>query len=264
MQPDPDGYEVTRFNALRHGVLSRYTVLPWENEDEYRALLDALIAEHKPQGPTEEHLIEEITGILWRKRRLRLAEAATYRRGLETSSSSHHQTIKTALVHLDIGQPTTSDTMTQLSELDQDQNITLRALDLLQASKERSYDKALGTVSKEMRARWAELIKRRPFGLLNFGDEEPRYTEDANGLLRFLREVAMPRHEARRKELQNRPLIQEQAFGEALDADKLEGLARYEIHLDRKLERMLTMLIRLQDLRAQPDEKKIRLAKSDD
>jgi hypothetical protein len=25
-----DGYEMTRFNALRHGVLSRYTVLFWE------------------------------------------------------------------------------------------------------------------------------------------------------------------------------------------------------------------------------------------
>ena len=48
------GYETTRFNALRHGVLSRYTVLPWEDEGEYRVLLNALVAEHAPQGPTEE------------------------------------------------------------------------------------------------------------------------------------------------------------------------------------------------------------------
>src|SRR5262245_14991824 len=27
--------ELTRFNALRHGVLSRYIVLPWEDADEY-------------------------------------------------------------------------------------------------------------------------------------------------------------------------------------------------------------------------------------
>jgi hypothetical protein len=53
------GYKIARFNALRHGVLSRYTVLPWEDEGEYRALLDALVAEHAPQGPTEEHLVEE-------------------------------------------------------------------------------------------------------------------------------------------------------------------------------------------------------------
>jgi len=31
------GTDITRFNALRHGVLSRYTVLPWESADEYRS-----------------------------------------------------------------------------------------------------------------------------------------------------------------------------------------------------------------------------------
>jgi hypothetical protein len=39
-------YEVTRFNALKHGILSRYTVLPWEDAGEYQILLDALIGEH--------------------------------------------------------------------------------------------------------------------------------------------------------------------------------------------------------------------------
>ena len=53
----------------------------------------------------------------------------------------------------------------------------------------------------------------------------------------------------RKKELGNRPLIREQAFGEALNPDRLERLGRYEVHLDRKLERMLTMLLRLKDLR---------------
>ena len=33
----------------------------------------------------------------------------------------------------------------------------------------------------------------------------------------------------RRKELANRPLVREQAFGEALDPDKLERLGRYEV-----------------------------------
>ena len=27
---ESSGTDITRFNALRHGVLSRYTVLPWE------------------------------------------------------------------------------------------------------------------------------------------------------------------------------------------------------------------------------------------
>jgi hypothetical protein len=78
LEAKPDGYQVTRFNALKHGVLSHDTVLSWENESEYDALFDALIAEHQPQGPTEEHLVEELAGIMWRKRRLRLAEAAAH------------------------------------------------------------------------------------------------------------------------------------------------------------------------------------------
>jgi hypothetical protein len=37
------------------------------------ALIVALAAEHAPQGPTEEHLVEELAGVVWRKRRLQLA-----------------------------------------------------------------------------------------------------------------------------------------------------------------------------------------------
>jgi hypothetical protein len=85
---DPAGMQSTRFNALRHGVLSRYTVLPWEDADEYGALVASLVAEHRPQGPTEEHLVEELAGVLWRKRRLRFAEAAAHRRELENSFPS--------------------------------------------------------------------------------------------------------------------------------------------------------------------------------
>src|SRR5215218_10323622 len=93
------GTELTRFNALRHGVLSRYTVLPWEDEGEYQDLLSALVSEHRPSGPTQEHLVEELAGILWRKRRLRLAEGAAYRRGLERATSSY-TAASAAVAHL--------------------------------------------------------------------------------------------------------------------------------------------------------------------
>ena len=63
LSAETTGTEITRFNALRHGVLSRYTVLPWEDADEYEALLASLVAEHRPQGPTEEHLVEELAGV---------------------------------------------------------------------------------------------------------------------------------------------------------------------------------------------------------
>ena len=67
-QPRGGNYELARFNALRHGVLSRYTVLPWEDGEEYLMLLDALVAEHEPQGPTEEHLVDGASGACgWAK-----------------------------------------------------------------------------------------------------------------------------------------------------------------------------------------------------
>jgi hypothetical protein len=72
---------------------------------------------------------------------------------------------------------------------------------------------------------------------------------DRVGGRRFLEGEVLPGFENRKKELANRPLIREHGFGEALDPDKLERLGRYEVHLDRKLERMLSMLIRLRDLR---------------
>ena len=71
----------------------------------------------------------------------------------------------------------------------------------------------------------------------------------AECLRRFLEGEVLPWFDNRKKELENRPLIREQAFGEALDPDKLERLGRYEVHLDRKIKRMRTMLLRLKDLR---------------
>jgi hypothetical protein len=71
-------------------------------------------------------------------------------------------------------------------------------------------------------------------------DEDPA-TADVEGLRSFIEDKVLPWFENRKMELANRPLIREQAFGEAL--------GRYEVHLDRKLERMLTMLLRLKELR---------------
>jgi hypothetical protein len=48
MPPENTGAEATRFNACRHGVLSRHTVLPWENAAEYEDVINAMLSEHMP------------------------------------------------------------------------------------------------------------------------------------------------------------------------------------------------------------------------
>jgi hypothetical protein len=256
LSAETGGTEVTRFNALRHGMLSRYTVLPWEDADEYHALVAALAAEHTPQGPTEEHLVEELAGIFWRKRRLRLAEAAAHRRGLDGTLASYRETVKVALVHLDdAGQSesvvdairaTATDTEEETADMAADEAMTRRALDLLGTMHNDAYEAALAALREDTREWWADVLARDPDELEE--DEAPA-TADADALRRFLEGEVLSWFESRKKELANRPLIREQAFGEALNFGKLEQLGRYEVHLDRKLERMLAILLRLKDLR---------------
>jgi hypothetical protein len=250
------GTEVTRFNALRHGILSRYTVLPWEDPTEYGVLVAALAAEHKPHGPTEEHLVEELAGILWRKRRLRLAEAAVHRRGLDGTLDSYRETVKVALVHLDATdqservvdaiRATALETAEAIREMEEDEAMTRRALDLLGAARTDAYEVALAALHEDTREGWRDMLDSDPE---DFDEDEEPPAADADSLRRFLERDILPWYVTRRKELANRPLIREQAFGDALDVGKLERLGRYEVHLDRKLEKMLGMLYRLKDLR---------------
>ena len=149
---ETSGTEITRFNALRHGLLSRYAVLPWEDAVEYHALVAALVAEHAPQGPTEEHLVEELAGILWRKRRLRLAEAAAHRHGLEEALSQSGRTARMAVVHLDASdgsedvaeaiRATATDTEDAVRDMQEDEAMTRHALDLLNSRRNDPYEAA--------------------------------------------------------------------------------------------------------------------------
>ena len=251
-----DGTALTRFNALRHGILSRYTVLPWEDEGEYAALITSLAAEHAPEGPTEEHLVEEIAGILWRKRRLRMAEGAAHRRGLDKALDNYSNTARAALTHItdsarseeagDAVRTSVSDDADDLADLDADEAMTRKAIGIFGTLRNDAYEAALAELRDDTRGWWADMIARDPDDLDE--DEEP-LTADTEGLRRFLENEVLPWFDRQRRELAHRPLIRLQALGEALDPNRLEKLGRYEVHLDRKLERMLAMLIKLRDLR---------------
>ncbi len=167
-------YETTRFNALRHGVLSRHTVLPWEDRSEYQALLDALVGEHAPNGPTEEHLVEELAGIIWRKCRLRVAEAAVFREKLRhdatgyqipehlagaallpiTGSADHEANVAQALA------ATPTETARDLRDVKRDQAMTCEAWNILAAGGDETYTRCLGRIAK----RYADALAGRPLG----------------------------------------------------------------------------------------------------
>jgi hypothetical protein len=262
------GYKGSRFNAVRHGVLSAHTVLPWEDKDEYAALLGGLVEEHAPHGPTEEHLIEEIAGVIWRKRRLRLAEVASYTRGLGKAIEPCSDTLATALIPvqckgsdkpiIDAVTVTPSATAVDLAELKGRQASARSALEILSGAEPGAYEAALAELDEQTRISWQEQLapeledpdENEDRGEDEYPDEdEEPYTADAAGLAEYLEHSVLARCAEQLGYVENRSVIRAQALGEALDLDRLEPLGRYEIQLDRKLERMLAILVHLQSLR---------------
>lgn len=256
------GYEASQFNALQHGVLSKHTVLPGEDRAEYELLLDAVVEEYAPDGPTEEHLTEEIAGVIWRKRRLRLAEAALYRRGLARTAEPYSHTLDTALIQLEGVAPTVdavtatpSQTGQDLADLIKCKISAQRALEILNTAKAGAYETALAELDEFMRNSWQEKINQE----VESEDEDDEdddpdrdvepYADDATGLAEYLEYTILPFYATRLRHLENRSLIRAQVVGEALDSWNREPLNRYEVHLDRKFERTLTMLLRLQERR---------------
>jgi len=240
--------------------LSRYTVLPWENADEYRALVAALAAEHAPQGPIEEHLVEELAGVIWRKRRLRLAEAATYQRELLTATQCE-KTKAAALVLTDVRADdvhvvdavttTAKEAAREKSDLAADRAMTVRAIALLADATHSAYVAALGALHESTREAWTNKLAWTPD---DYGDGDMPYAVTAADLRRFLNDEILPWYNERCSALAAMPAVRAQALGESLDPDKLERLSRYEVHLDRKLERSLAMLIRLREVRCAAGE----------
>jgi hypothetical protein len=169
---------------------------------------------------------------------------------------SYSDTARVALAHLHDGgdtqgasdaiRDTAADTEEAMRDLHADEAMTRRALHLLASRRNDRYEAALAALREDTRGWWADKLQA---DLDELDEDEAPYGADPDQLGRFIETQVLPWYKRRRTELANRPLIREQAFGEALDGEKLEVLARYEVHLDRKLERMLTMLVRLKELR---------------
>jgi hypothetical protein len=250
------GYEVSRLNAVRHGILSADTVLWWEDKLEYQSLLSALVQEYTPRGPTEEHLVEEIASVIWRKRRLRLAEAGSYQRGVAQATNPCSDTLITAFTVavrpiMDIVSATLPVTAGDLVAWER-RNALLCAIKVLKEGKPGAYNAALAELDEQTRTSWQERLapepKRRKAGKYP-AEASELFTADATALAVYLDTFALPECLNQLICAENRSVFRTQVLGEALDCDKLERLGRYEVQLDRKLERMLAMLLRLQEFR---------------
>ncbi len=275
LREDSVGYEISRFNAVKHGILSKYTVLPWEDRSEYDALHADFVEEHCPVGPTEEHLVEELAGIVWRKRRLRLAEAATFRRELknrlqEFSMDFINSTTAAALVCAGQTVPLGNDALIEAIHGDPNEAVQEirelpvvcdradRALAILRDEGAGAYERALKALHPDTRECWVANLEDCA------EDPDQEYSANAESLAEWIEKETKPYLEQRLGTLNHLDAIREQAFGEAFIPHRLQNLARYETHLDRKLERMLAMLVKLQELRRAREKEGPSQAKSNE
>lgn len=77
-----EGKQRSKLNALKHGIFSATVVLRGEPRPVYSTLLMRLHDHFQPEGAMEELLVEKLTMLLWRYRRLLVAEGAEIRKAL--------------------------------------------------------------------------------------------------------------------------------------------------------------------------------------
>src|ERR671910_431099 len=74
----PEGKTAVRLNALKHGLLSRETLLPGEDEEALQELGERLSNELQPVGELENLLVDRIVSAYWRLSRLGRVEAGIF------------------------------------------------------------------------------------------------------------------------------------------------------------------------------------------
>ena len=241
-------YQGVRFNAMKHGILSRLVVLAHEDHSEFADLLAALLDEHRPAGMTERHLIEELATIIWRKRRVLLAEGAKINEGLKSAANSSKSVMSSAAPFQrgmadensdvrDLLDLTPEDIAESQKSAALDLAATRKAAAILRKRGQNAYAKARQALIRDSRDYWDTHV------------EEESYPPNAEGLAEFIRESLEPICLRMEREARFTPAIKAQTLGEGLRAHLLEKLNRYETHLDRKFERTLAMLLKLKDLR---------------
>ena len=245
-----DNYAPVRYNALKHGILSKLVVLPHEDRSEFDSLLTGLIEEHQPTGVTEIHLVEELASILWRKRRVLLGEGAALNSSLwNVAHEQHNKSTVRASVPLEVGLSNDThdliDLLTsspeEMAERQRDAELDLaathKAAAILRKGGANAYKRARLALIEDSRDWWDSSV------------EEEEYPATAEGLTDFIDEKLRPICYRMEKEARYQPAIKAQTLGEGVQAHRLEKLNRYETHLDRKFERTLAMLLKLKELR---------------
>lgn len=238
-----NSYETSKYNAVKHGVLSKESVLDWENQNDFDALVADFEAEYQPHGVTEKYLVIELAQIVWRKRRLRMAEKSIVKSSLNSCS---HGTINKAIYgHYKIKkiEGKVEDAFRGTEKEIQEEIKTLQeAIAPYQELLERdfTYKEYMQNIEDHIKTNWNNYL------------EYAGCDSDAESFEGFIKKNYINFFQEKLNLLLVRDAIKYEAICEAVEPTKMyDNLLRYENHLDRKFEKTLTMIIKLQELRRQ-------------
>ena len=250
LEETPKGnYEPVRYNAVKHGVLSTQVVLPHEDKEEFSCLLAELVREHLPSGPTELHLVEELAAIIWRKRRILLAENAKINKALHgIIACSSSKPAKSAVPYqrnmpdapfdwIGIMKSTPEEVEQSQREATAYRQSIDKILGRLYKGGDKAYEKAVKAMPPYDRETWEDWL------------EEGGFSPNAEGLIKYINTDLWPSAVSMEIEALHHFAIKNQTLGEGLKPIEFESLCRYETHLDRKLQRILGMLVKLKEMR---------------
>ncbi|MFC1765591.1 hypothetical protein ACFL6U_26395 [Planctomycetota bacterium] len=89
-----EGKAISKFNALKHGLLSREIVITAgdgaENPEEFEALSKGMHDQLKPLGTMEEMLVEKIVAAYWRLRRACRYEAGIVQQDMDSTADTFY------------------------------------------------------------------------------------------------------------------------------------------------------------------------------
>jgi hypothetical protein len=90
----PEGKDIVKYNALKHGLLAKEIVIPigdgTEDPNVFGALLADLRGQLSPEGTLEEMLVEKIAVAYWRMRRAYEYEAGLIRDKLDDATDRYY------------------------------------------------------------------------------------------------------------------------------------------------------------------------------
>ncbi|MCI5123145.1 MAG: hypothetical protein D3925_01380 [Candidatus Electrothrix sp. AR5] len=236
------------------GILSDSVVLSWEDGTKYRQLFQCFMDEYNPQGITETSLVQELAEIVWKKRRLKLAERACYQGKLANKDDLVFDKRMEHAVYpnefnrkMSMAEVLLKSEEERAVEVEVCQKEVAELKAILEAlPKCKSYETARNMLDEKVHDACDKYREED----LDFAEDDEELQEYLNGyevVKDFIKDKMLPFLEEQIEVLSAYPAITEYATSQTYSPNKtLEQIAKQETILDKKFQSILSTLLKLQ------------------